>query len=109
MTMRLWSVSKPQVKCSRQVRRSWFTSVCCLYEGTVLTVIYAPEKNNSDLAWCLHLNFRNSLRWRMALILSDDSDFVCFQKTPRGLYLGQCLVTFSLNLEVLYVAIMSTG
>ena len=29
-----------------------------------------------------------------------------FQKTPRGLYLGQCLVTFSLTLEV---AILSTG
>ena len=41
--------------------------------------------------------------------LSNNSDFMCFQKTPRGLYLGQCLVTFSLNLEVLYVAIMSIG
>ena len=27
------------------------------------------------------------------------------QKTPRSLYPGQCLVTFSLNLEVLYVAL----
>ena len=41
--------------------------------------------------------------------LSINGDFMCFQKTPRGLYLGQCLVTFSLNLEVLYVAIMSIG
>ena len=41
--------------------------------------------------------------------LSNNSDFMCFQKTPRGLYLGQCLVTFLLNLEVLYVAIMSIG
>ena len=32
-----------------------------------------------------------------------------FQRTPCGLYLGQCLVIFSLNLEVLYVAVMSTG
>ena len=41
----------------------------------------------------------------------SNSDFMCFQKTPRGLYLGQCLVTFLLNLEVLYmyVAIMSIG
>ena len=38
--------------------------------------------------------------------LSNNSDFMCFQKIPCGLYLGQCLVTFSLNLEVLYVAIM---
>ena len=41
--------------------------------------------------------------------LSNNSDFMCFQKIPRGLYLGQCLVTFLLNLEVLYMAIMSIG
>ena len=29
--------------------------------------------------------------------LSNNSDFMCFQKTPRDLYLGQCLVTFSLS------------
>ena len=29
--------------------------------------------------------------------LSNNSDFMCFQKTPRGLYLGKCLVTFSLS------------
>ena len=29
--------------------------------------------------------------------LSNNSDFMCFQKTPRGLYLGQCLVTLSVS------------
>ena len=39
--------------------------------------------------------------------LSNNSDFMCFQKihVPHDLYLGQCLV----NLEVLYMAIMSIG
>ena len=41
--------------------------------------------------------------------LRNKSDFMCFQKTSRGYYLEQCLVTFSLNLEVLYMAIMSIG
>ena len=36
------------------------------------------------------------------MALSSNSDFMCFQKTPCGLYLGQCLVTFSLSVVLGY-------
>ena len=46
-----------------------------------------------------------TLEWRLVITVIS----CAFRRHHVVLYLGQCLVTFSLNLEVLYVAIMSIG